>query len=45
MTTAAIRRPLEGMLALDLGQIYQGPYCGLLLGFMGARGVRTNSRS
>ncbi len=35
--TAAIRRPLEGMLVLDLGQVYNGPYCGLLLGFMGAR--------
>ena len=30
-------RALEGMLVLDLGQIYNGPYCGLLLGFMGAR--------
>jgi CoA:oxalate CoA-transferase len=36
MTTPP-RRPLEGMLVLDLGQIYNGPYCGLLLGFMGAR--------
>jgi formyl-CoA transferase len=36
MTTAP-RRPLEGMLVLDLGQVYNGPYCGLLLGFMGAR--------
>jgi CoA:oxalate CoA-transferase len=35
--TAAIGRPLDGMLVLDLGQIYNGPYCGLLLGFMGAR--------
>ena len=35
--TAAIRRPLDGMLVLDLGQVYNGPYCGLLLGFMGAR--------
>jgi CoA:oxalate CoA-transferase len=35
--TTAIGRPLEGMLVLDLGQIYNGPYCGLLLGFMGAR--------
>jgi CoA:oxalate CoA-transferase len=35
--TTAIRRPLEGMLVLDLGQVYNGPYCGLLLGFMGAR--------
>ena len=32
-----IRRPLDGMLVLDLGQIYNGPYCGLTLGFMGAR--------
>ena len=32
-----IRRPLEGMLVLDLGQIYNGPYAGLNLGFMGAR--------
>jgi CoA:oxalate CoA-transferase len=31
------RRPLDGMLVLDLGQIYNGPYCGLLMGFMGAR--------
>src|SRR6266542_6152473 len=35
--TTAVRRPLDGMLVLDLGQIYNGPYCGLLLGFMGAR--------
>jgi crotonobetainyl-CoA:carnitine CoA-transferase CaiB-like acyl-CoA transferase len=35
--TTAVRRPLEGMLVLDLGQVYNGPYCGLLLGFMGAR--------
>jgi CoA:oxalate CoA-transferase len=35
--TATIRRPLDGMLVLDLGQIYNGPYCGLLLSFMGAR--------
>jgi len=32
-----IQRPLEGMLVLDLGQIYNGPYCGLQLSFMGAR--------
>src|SRR3989442_12803373 len=25
------------MLVLDLGQIYNGPYCGLLIGFMGGR--------
>lgn len=32
-----IRRPLDGMLVLDMGQIYNGPYAGLQLGFMGAR--------
>ena len=32
-----IQRPLDGMLVLDLGQIYNGPYAGLQLGFMGAR--------
>ena len=38
-----VRRPLQGMLVLDLGQIYQGPYCGLLLGFMGARVLKIES--
>ena len=41
--TTAVRRPLEGMLVLDLGQIYNGPYCGLLLGFMGARVIKIES--
>ena len=36
-------RPLDGMLVLDLGQIYNGPYCGLLLGFMGARVLKIES--
>ena len=35
--TEKARSPLEGMLVLDLGQVYRGPYCGLLLSFMGAR--------
>ena len=29
--TANAKSPLEGMLVLDLGQVYHGPYCGLLL--------------
>lgn len=41
--TTDIRRPLDGMLVLDLGQIYNGPYCGLLLGFMGARVLKIES--
>lgn len=28
--------PLEGVRVLDLGQIYQGGYCGLLLAYLGA---------
>src|SRR4030081_2217861 len=40
-TTTAIRRPLDGMLVLDLGQIYNGPYCGLVLGFLGARVLKS----
>ena len=42
MTTAP-SRPLDGMLVLDLGQIYNGPYCGLLLGFMGARVLKVEA--
>jgi crotonobetainyl-CoA:carnitine CoA-transferase CaiB-like acyl-CoA transferase len=38
--TTSLPRPLDGMLVLDLGQIYNGPYCGLLLGFMGARVIK-----
>jgi crotonobetainyl-CoA:carnitine CoA-transferase CaiB-like acyl-CoA transferase len=29
-------RPLEGVRVLDLGQIYQGPYCGMILSHLGA---------
>jgi CoA:oxalate CoA-transferase len=42
-TAAGLSRPLDGRLVLDLGQIYNGPYCGLLLGFMGARVLKIES--
>jgi len=32
--------PLDNILVLDFGQIYNGPYCGLLLGFLGARVIK-----
>lgn len=35
--------PLDGVLVLDLGQIYNGPYAGWLLGRMGARIIKVES--
>ncbi|MEO8558473.1 MAG: CoA transferase [Rhodospirillales bacterium] len=32
--------PLDGILVLDFGQVYNGPYCGLLLGYLGARVIK-----
>jgi len=32
--------PLAGVRVLDLGQIYQGPYCGLVLSYLGAEVVK-----
>ncbi len=32
--------PLVGVTVLDLGQIYQGPYCGFLLAMSGARVIK-----
>lgn len=31
-----MRQPLRGIKVLDLGQIYQGPYCGMILSYLGA---------
>ncbi|MQA91412.1 MAG: CoA transferase [Gemmatimonas sp.] len=33
-------RPLDGQLVLDLGQVYNGPYCAFLLGQLGARVIK-----
>ena len=44
MNTASIGTPsplpLQGLTVLDLGQIYQGPYCGFLLAMAGATVVK-----
>lgn len=40
MTAAATPQPLAGVVALDLGQIYNGPYCSLLLAHHGATVIK-----
>ncbi len=39
-TSDGVQQPLQGLLVLDLGQMYNGPYCGLLLALHGARVVK-----
>ena len=36
-------QPLKGVTVLDLGQIYNGPYCGYLLAMAGARVIKVES--
>src|SRR5258706_7733974 len=36
----AMQRPLEGYRVIDLGQIYNGPYCSLLMAFLGAEVIK-----
>ena len=36
-------QPLHGVTVLDLGQIYNGPYCGYLLAMAGARVIKVES--
>ena len=40
LVTAPRAVPLQGITVLDLGQIYNGPYCGYLLAMAGARVVK-----
>ena len=35
--------PLDGVTVLDFGQVYNGPYCGFLLGQAGARVIKVES--
>jgi CoA:oxalate CoA-transferase len=39
------RYPLEGVTVVDLGQIYNGPYCTLLLALAGARVVKIEPKT
>ena len=33
-------QPLDGIKVIDMGQVYLGPYCGLLFGFLGAEVIK-----
>ncbi len=38
-----VAKPLEGVIVLDLGQVYNGPYCGFLLAQAGARVIKVEA--
>lgn len=38
--TQPTSQPLDGLKVIDMGQVYLGPYCGLLFGFLGAEVIK-----
>ena len=40
MTGAEASGPLSGLKVVDLGQVYLGPYCGLMFALMGAEVIK-----
>ena len=42
-TSSSQKQPLDGVTVLDMGQIYNGPYCGYLLAMSGARVIKIES--
>ncbi|MQA84191.1 MAG: CoA transferase [Streptosporangiales bacterium] len=43
LTSNLVTRALDGLFVLDLGQIYNGSYCGVLLSYLGAEVVKVES--
>ena len=43
MRVVMVEQPLKGVVVLDFGQVYNGPYCGFLLAQAGARVIKVEA--